>query len=88
MISGETKSGIKFEVDEEMLDSMELLDALSDFDDAKGGGLVHASDLLFSRKGKKKIYKQMEEKLGRKVRVSDFYELFKEVFEEIKDLKK
>lgn len=88
MISGETESGIKFEIDEAMLDSMELLDALSDYDDANGGGLVHASDMLFTRKGKKKIYKQLEAKLGRKVRVSDFAEFFKEVFESIKDLKK
>lgn len=88
MISGETKSGITFEIDEAMLDSMELVDALSDLDDDPGRGIVHVSDLLFTRAGKKKIYKQLEHVTGHRVKVSDFTEFLNEAFEALKDVKK
>lgn len=88
MIKSETKSGILFEIEEDALDSMELVDALSDLDDDPGSGIVHVSDLLFTRAGKKKIYKQLERANGRKVKVSDFTAFLAEAFDAIKDIKK
>lgn len=53
---GVTENGFKFEVDEERLDNMELVDALADFDEGNPLAVSKVVALLLGKDEKKKMY--------------------------------
>lgn len=81
MIDGITKSGIAFSIDEDALDNMELIDALSEL---QGGNVVavsRVSALLFGEEGKLRLYEQIRKKYNGRVPTSAFVDVITETFE-------
>lgn len=65
MIKGVTKSGFEFEIDENVADNMELVDALAD---AAGDDVLAISTigkLLLGKEMRKRLYDHIREKDGR-----------------------
>lgn len=56
MLKGITSTGFAFEVPDENLDNMELLEALGDIDDGKAQMLPKAARLLLGVEQKKALY--------------------------------
>lgn len=56
MIKGETKGGFKYELDEEYLDNMELVDALAEVDDGNVLAISKVTTLLLGKEQKQKLY--------------------------------
>ena len=63
-ISGETKSGFKFEIEEEMLDNMEILDYLSDADDGNSLAFPKLLNILLGKDQKKRLYNHLRTEKG------------------------
>lgn len=51
-----TKSGLSFEIEEERLNNMELLDALTDLDQGNGAAMSTVLRLLLTAEQKKALY--------------------------------
>lgn len=68
MIQGTTKSGFAYEIDESLADDFRLVEAIADADsdDAsdKLRGTVNLVRLLLGEKGKKALYKHLQETRG------------------------
>lgn len=64
MIKGETKSGFKYELDEEYLDNMELVDALADLDEGNILACSKVTSLLLGKEQKKKLYDFLRKENG------------------------
>lgn len=56
MISGVTKNGFAFEITDERVDNMELIDALADIDDGNLLAVSKVLTLLLGPEQKKKMY--------------------------------
>lgn len=56
MISGVTKNGFAFEITDERVDNMELIDALADIDDGNLLAVSKVLNLLLGPEQKKKMY--------------------------------
>lgn len=63
-VSGETKSGFKFEIEEEMLDNMEILDYLSDADDGNSLAFPKLLNTLLGKDQKKRLYNHLRTEKG------------------------
>lgn len=75
-----TKSGLSFEIEEERLNNMELLDALADLDGGDGTALSTVMRLLLSKEQKKALYDHLRTP-GGTVPIDAVTETLKEIFE-------
>jgi len=64
MISGETRSGFRFEVDEDIANDMELFEALCDLDNGDGTAVVPIVRIVLGDQ-KKALYEHLRAKNGR-----------------------
>lgn len=93
MITGKTKSGFEFQVDENALDNMELVDAIADIgDDPDPVEVSHVIKLLFSKEEKRRLYDHVRDKSTNRVplkklgdEIADIFESLGEGNEEVKN---
>lgn len=65
MIKGETKTGFKFEIEEEVLDDYELLETLVDADNGNNMALFSVIDMVLGDEQKKALKEHIREIHGR-----------------------
>ena len=65
MLTGTTSSGFHWEIEEDALDDMELLDALTDWDAGKETGAISACRLLLGDQQRKALYDHLRGENGR-----------------------
>lgn len=75
-----TKSGFCLEIEEERLNNMELLDALTDLDGGDGTALSTVLRLLLTKEQKKALYDHMRTP-GGTVPIEAVAETLREIFE-------
>lgn len=86
MITGETKSGFKFEIDDSALDDWELLSALSEVDDGNIRQLTKIPKMLLGDEQAKNLTNHLREANGR-VPASKMTEAIRDIFDSAKELK-
>ena len=86
MISGVTRSGFAFEVDEEIANDMELFEALCDLDNGDGTAVVPVCRSILGGQ-KKALYEHLRAENGR-VPVTKVSEEIADILTAIKDGKK
>jgi hypothetical protein len=79
-MKGKTSTGFKFEIPDEALDDMEVLDALIDLDAGEPSGLKTAMIGLIGADGKKALYEHCKKENGR-VSVELVMNEFKQILE-------
>lgn len=65
MITGTTKSGFAYEIEEEALDDFELLEALVDVQEGRATGFVNVAERLLGKKGKRALVAHVKQDGGR-----------------------
>lgn len=65
MIKGETKTGFKFKIEEEVLDDYELLETLVDADNGNNMALFSVIDMVLGDEQKKALKEHLREIHGR-----------------------
>ena len=65
MITGKTQTGFEFELDDDVLDDMELLDALASADKGNPLGYSEALDIMLGEEEKKRLYDHVRNEKGR-----------------------
>ncbi len=78
-MTGETKSGFHFELEDDALEDMELLDALSELGETPGGASKTVLALL-GKKQRKALYDHLRDDKG-KVRPAKVMEEISDIFE-------
>ena len=86
MISGVTRSGFAFEVDEDVASDMELFEALCDLDDGDATAVVPVCRIILGKQ-KKALYDHLRTESGR-VPVEKVYEEIADILLALKDGKK
>lgn len=81
MRKGTTKSGYEFELNEEVMDDMEFVDALAEMDQGNTLSMSHVIGKLFSKEEKKKLYNHV--RLDGKVSVESVSNMLIEIFQAI-----
>lgn len=84
MISGKTTSGFEFEIDDDVMDDMELLEGLTALDKGDMGPLSDVLIALFGKEQKKRLYDFLRGDRGR-VKASLVMEAVAEVFSAISE---
>ena len=79
-MKGKTSTGFKFEIPDEALDDMEVLDALIDLDAGEPSGLKAAIIGLLGADGRKALYEHCKKENGR-VSAGLVMNEFKEILE-------
>ena len=79
-MKGKTSTGFKFEIPDEALDDMEVLDALIDLDAGEPSGLKAAMIGLIGMDGRKALYEHCKKESGR-VSAGLVMNEFKEILE-------
>lgn len=64
-MKGKTSTGFKYEIPDEALDDMEVLDALIDLDVGEPSGIKRAMVGLIGEDGKKALYEHCRQENGR-----------------------
>ena len=64
MLKGKTKSGFAFEIQDERLNNMELLDALTELDAGDGTRISQVLKMLFSSEEKRALYEHLRTPAG------------------------
>ncbi len=82
MITGKTKSGFEFSIEDESLDNMELLDALADVDGGNVAAISKASILLLGKEQKKKLYDHIRGEKGN-VPIESFTDELADIMNEV-----
>lgn len=80
MIKGKTATGFEFELDEEVLDDYELLEALNKIDKGNGECAVDMVDRLLGEQQKEKLKEHVRAENGRvstKILMTEVGEIFK-----------
>lgn len=80
MRKGTTSSGFSFEIEEERLNNMELLDALADLDGGNGAALSTVLRLLLTKEQKKDLYDHLRTP-GGTVPIEAVSKALQEIFE-------
>ena len=75
MIKGKTGSGFAYEVNEDALDDMEIIDLLASIDDGEVQNLTKAADKILGEEQRKSLYEHIRTEDGR-VPVGKFSEEF------------
>lgn len=65
MLTGTTSTGFEWELEDDVLDDMELLDALADWDRGKETGAIYACRLLLGEQQRAALYDHLRGKNGR-----------------------
>lgn len=82
MIKGMTKSGFEFEVNENVMDNMELVDALTELEDSgatNSMAMSRVAAMVLGKEQRKRLYDHHREEDGR-VPVAAVYEDIGEIF--------
>ena len=79
MIKIKTSNEFEFELDENVFDNMELIDALAECEDNELA-MTKVCTLILGKEGKKKLYEHLRKEDGR-VPVQDVIDTIKEIFE-------
>lgn len=82
MIKGTTRSGFSFEVNKNIGDNMELLEALADMSDKDLLAMSRVCKIIFGEKQKKELYDYLRTEDGR-VPVEGVNDAIKDVFEAV-----
>lgn len=64
MLKGKTKSGFVFEIQDERLNNMELLDALAELDAGDSTRISRVLKMLFSSEEKRALYEHLRTPVG------------------------
>jgi len=64
MLKGKTKSGFAFEIQDERLNNMELLDALAELDAGDSTRISRVLKMLFSSEEKRALYEHLRTPVG------------------------
>ena len=80
MIQGTTKSGFRFEINENIGDNMELLEMLSDMKEGDWLAMSKVCEMTLGKEGKKALYDHLRTEDGR-VPVADVSSAIVEIFE-------
>lgn len=64
MLKGKTKSGFAFEIQDERLNNMELLDALAELDAGDSTRISRVLKMLFSSEKKRALYEHLRTPVG------------------------
>ncbi|WP_294526381.1 hypothetical protein [uncultured Allofournierella sp.] len=64
MLKGKTKSGFAFEIQDERLNNMELLDALTELDAGDSTRISQVLKMLFSSEEKRALYEHLRTPAG------------------------
>lgn len=83
MIKGITKSGFEFEIAENVMDNMELVDILADDDTDMSFRISRITNLVLGKDQKKRFYNHHRTDDGR-VPVEEVYEDIGEIFQSFK----
>lgn len=78
------KSGVELEINEDITNDMELLDALTEADEGNGMAISKICSLIMSKSEKKKLYDSMRNERG-KVEVQTVVDAIMEIFGELGD---
>jgi len=84
MITAKTESGFSIELEENALDNMEVLDALSDLDEGNPLAMSRLVVKLLGKDGKKRLYDHLRTEDGR-VPASAVESAIMELFQSIND---
>ena len=86
MVKGVTRSGFEFEAAEDIVNDMELFEALSDLDGGDTRALVPVCRIVLGEQ-KKALYEHLRAQYG-KVPIDKVYEEITDIFGALKDGKK
>ncbi len=86
MIEGKTRSGFKFNLDEEKLDDMEILEYLAEVEDDLSQ-LPKLLEIFLGAEQKQRLYDFVKKKEGR-VSIKTTYEILLDIFAEAGDQNK
>ena len=64
MLTGTTSSGFAYQIEDEQLDNMELLDALAEADSGKILAISRVCDLLLGKEQKQRLYEHCRTEKG------------------------
>ena len=84
MIKVKTKSGFEAEIDENVINNMELVDALEDVSDSNPLAISKVCKLILGEKTRKKLYDHIRNKDGR-VPIEDISKEIMDIFEAFGD---
>lgn len=79
MIKGTTSSGFEYEIEDEALDDMELLDALVDIDEGSTSSYRYAIKALLGEEQRKALYEHVRNKKTGRVSAKAVFKEFAEV---------
>lgn len=79
MIKGTTSSGFEYEIEDEALDDMELLDALVDMDEGSTSSYRYAIKALLGEEQRKALYEHVRNKKTGRVSAKAVFKEFAEV---------
>lgn len=65
MVKGKTKSGFEFEIDEQAVNDMRVIDAMVEVEEGNLGGVSRLISLLFTKEQKKAFYDHLHLENGR-----------------------
>ena len=79
-MKGKTSSGFEYEIDDEVKDDMELLDALIELDEGEPAGIKKATLIMLGQEQKNALYEHCRKQNGR-VSASMVIAEFKEILD-------
>lgn len=65
MVKGKTESGFEFEIDEQAVNDMRVIDAMVEVEEGNLGGVSRLISLLFTKEQKKAFYDHLRLENGR-----------------------
>ena len=85
MIEGKTSTGFVYKIQDDVLDDMELLDALVDMDNGDMSSYRYAIKALLGEKQRKALYEHVRDKKTGRVSAKKVFEAFAEVLNSAKE---
>lgn len=85
MIEGKTSTGFVYKIDDDVLDDMELLDALVDMDNGDMSSYRYAIKALLGEEQRKALYEHVRDKKTGRVSAKKVFEAFAEVLNSAKE---
>lgn len=85
MIEGKTSTGFSYKIQDDVLDDMELLDALVDMDNGDMSSYRYAIKALLGEEQRKALYEYVRDKKTGRVSAKKVFEAFAEVLNSAKE---
>lgn len=85
MIEGKTSTGFSYKIQDDVLDDMELLDALIDMDNGDMSSYRYAIKALLGEEQRKALYEHVRDKKTGRVSAKKVFEAFAEVLNSAKE---